>query len=280
MLQVRYEGKFIMDSKKITIKDILKKKENGEKICALTAYDYTFASVLDEAGIDIILVGDSLGMVFMGYPTTIYVKMEDMLHHLKAVKRGASKSFIVCDMPFMSYTVSVEKAVENAGVLIQEGGADAVKIEGGKDVCEIIRRLCRCNIPVMGHVGLSPQKILKMGGYFVQGRDNLASLIDDALAVEEAGAFSVVMECVPEESAREISARLKIPTIGIGAGRFVDGQILVLNDLLGFSKSFKPKFVKEYENLYTKSLDAVKAYIQDVKNQKFPQEQNVYHKES
>ncbi|MBN1521065.1 MAG: 3-methyl-2-oxobutanoate hydroxymethyltransferase [Candidatus Aureabacteria bacterium] len=269
-----------MELKKTTIKDILKKKEKKEKICALTAYDFSFASVLDEAGIDIILVGDSLGMVVLGFSSTVYVRMEDMLHHLKAVKRGAKKSFVVCDMPFMSYTVSTEEAIRNAGKLVQEGGADAVKIEGGRDVCETVKRICQCEIPVMGHVGLNPQKILKMGGYFVQGKDNSQEVIQDALAIEEAGAFSVVVECVPEEVAKEMTEKLKIPTIGIGAGRYVDGQILVLNDILGLNKAFKPKFVKTYEDFYTQALKAVKSYIEDVKEQRFPQDDNVYHKKS
>jgi 3-methyl-2-oxobutanoate hydroxymethyltransferase len=266
--------------KKITIKDIHKKKESNEKISCLTAYDYSFASILDEAGIDIILVGDTLGMVVLGYSSTVYVKMEDMLHHMKAVRRGVKKSFVVCDMPFLSYTVNVEEAIRNAGLLIQEGGADAVKIEGGREVCEIVSRICKAEIPVMAHIGLNPQKILKMGGYFVQAKDNSTKIIEDALALEAAGAFAVVIECVPEEAAKEITEKLKIPTIGIGAGREVDGQILVLNDILGLNKSFKPKFVKTYEDFYSLGLEAVKSYIKDVKEHRFPEDQNVYHKKS
>lgn len=267
-------------NKKLTIKDILEKKKAGEKITALTAYDYSFALILDEAGIDIVLVGDSLGMVVLGYSSTVYVKMNDMLHHLKAVKRGIKRSFIICDMPFLSYTVSLDEAIHNAGKLIQEGGADAVKIEGGRDVCETVRRICQSEIPVMGHVGLNPQKILKMGGYFVQGKDNSLEIVEDALALQEAGAFAIVVECVPEEVGKEISEKLKIPTIGIGAGRYVDGQILVLNDILGLNKAFKPKFVKAYEDFYTQALKAVQSYIDDVKELRFPQNKNVYHKES
>jgi 3-methyl-2-oxobutanoate hydroxymethyltransferase len=267
-----------MEKNKITIKDIIEKKKKGEKICALTAYDYCFASILDEAGMDIILVGDSLGMVVLGYESTVYVTMEDMMHHLKAVRRGVKKSYLVCDMPFMSYTVNVEDAVRNAGRLVQEGRADAVKIEGGKEVCETVRRICRCEIPVMGHVGLNPQKILKMGGYFVQGQDNSREVVENALAIEDAGAFCIVVECVPEEVAKEITQKVKIPTIGIGAGRYVDGQVLVLNDILGLNKEFKPKFVKTYEDVYTQALKAVQSYVADVREQRFPENQNVYHK--
>ena len=266
--------------KKLTIRDILKKKEQREKITVLTAYDYTFASLLDDAGIDIILVGDSLGMVVLGHESTVYVTMSDMLHHLKAVKRAVKKSYLVCDMPFLSYKVTIEEAIKNAGELIQSGGANAVKIEGGKEVCEIVKRITGCEIPVMGHVGLNPQKILKMGGYFVQGKDNSKNIIDDALALEEAGAFSVVVECVPEELAEEITEKLKIPTIGIGAGRYVDGQVLVVNDMLGLNKEFKPKFVKAYSDFYSRGVKAVKSYIQDVKEHRFPLDDNVYHKKS
>ncbi len=269
-----------MEHKKMKIKDFLVKKEKNEKICALTAYDCVFGSILDEAGMDIILVGDSLGMAILGYSSTVYVKMEHMLHHMKAVKRGVKSSFIVCDMPFLSYTVSLEHAIRNAGLLIQEGGADAVKVEGGSEICEVVSRICRAEIPVMAHVGLNPQKILKMGGYFVQGQDNSRQIIEDALALEEAGAFAVVVECVPEEVAKEITEKLKIPTIGIGAGRYVDGQVLVLNDILGLNRAFKPKFVKMYEDLYSQALKAVTSYIEDVKELRFPEDDNVYHKKS
>ena len=265
-----------MAEKKITIRDFFAKKKKSEKITAITAYDYAFGRIAEESGIDLILVGDSLGMVFLGYPSTVYVTMEDMLHHLKAVKRAVKRAFLVCDMPFLSYSYNPEDALRNAGRFIQEGGADAVKIEGGKEIREIVSKISNAGIPVMGHIGLNPQKILKTGGYFVQKKDREKELIEDALMLQEAGVFSIVIECVSEETAKKITEKVEVPTIGIGAGRHTDGQILVMNDILGLSYDIRPKFVKRYENFYERATEAFKKYIEDVKTKKFPGEENVY----
>ncbi|MDP2854107.1 MAG: 3-methyl-2-oxobutanoate hydroxymethyltransferase [Smithellaceae bacterium] len=255
-----------------TILDIKKMKMQGEKITMLTAYDYGMAAILDESDIDIILVGDSLGMVVMGYDSTLPVTMEDMLHHTKAVARGAHKAMIVADMPFLSYQVSPEAALANAGRFLKEADAQAVKLEGGQEHAEIVQRMTQAGIPVMAHLGLTPQSIHQLGGYKVQGKKENAAekMIQDAIILEEAGAFSVVLECVPEKLATEITAALNIPTIGIGAGVHCDGQVLVVNDMLGLYDRMTPKFVKKYVNLNLEIKNAVKRYIQDVKTSAFP----------
>ncbi|KAF0154131.1 MAG: 3-methyl-2-oxobutanoate hydroxymethyltransferase [Syntrophaceae bacterium] len=255
-----------------TILDIKKMKMQGEKITMLTAYDYGMAAILDESDIDIILVGDSLGMVVLGYDSTLPVTMEDMLHHTQAVARGAHKAMIVADMPFLSYQVSPEAALANAGRFLKEADAQAVKLEGGQEHAEIVHKMTYAGIPVMAHLGLTPQSIHQLGGYKVQGKkeDAAEKMIQDAIILEEAGAFSVVLECVPEKLATEITVALKIPTIGIGAGVYCDGQVLVVNDMLGLYDRMTPKFVKKYVNLNLEIRNAVKRYIQDVKTSAFP----------
>ena len=255
-----------------TILDIKKMKSVGEKITMLTAYDYAMSSILDQCGIDLILVGDSLGMVVLGYETTLPVTMEDMLHHTKAVARGAQNSLIVADMPFLSYQVSPEKALANAGRFLQEAGAQAVKLEGGRETAPTVHKITSSGIPVMAHIGLTPQSIHQIGGYKVQGKkeDAAARLIEDAKILEEAGAFSVVLELLPEKLAEEITKSVSIPTIGIGAGIHCDGQVLVINDMLGMYDKFAPRHVKKFANLNPKIRRAVKSYISEVKNCSFP----------
>jgi 3-methyl-2-oxobutanoate hydroxymethyltransferase len=255
-----------------TILDVRKMKMQGEKITMLTAYDYGIASILDESDIDIILVGDSLGMVVLGYDSTLPVTMEDMLRHTQAVARGASKAMIVADMPFLSYQVSPAAALTNAGRLLKEGNAQAVKLEGGQEYAEIVHKMTYAGIPVMAHLGLTPQSVNQLGGYKVQGKkdDAAEKMMRDAKILEEAGAFSLVLECVPEKLAAEITSALSIPTIGIGAGVRCDGQVLVVNDMLGIYDKMTPKFVKKYANLNLDIKNAVKRYIQEVKTSSFP----------
>jgi len=255
-----------------TITDIKKMKSAGEKIAMLTAYDYGMSSIMDECNIDIILVGDSLGMVVLGFDTTLPVTMEDMLHHTKAVSRAANNALIVADMPFLSYQTSEQSAVSNAGRFLKEADAQAVKLEGGREYAETIRKITLAGIPVMAHLGLTPQSIHQLGGYKVQGKkeDAARRMIDDAKILEQAGAFSLVLECIPETLAAEITTSLTIPTIGIGAGVHCDGQVLVINDLLGMFDKFTPKFVKQYANLNAEIKKAVKNYIGEVKNNTFP----------
>ena len=261
-----------------TILDIKKMKIQGEKIAVLTGYDFGMASILDECNIDIILVGDSLGNVVLGYDTTLPVTMDDMIHHTKAVSRGAHNVLIVADMPFLSYHVSEEAAVNNAGRFLKEANAQAVKLEGGREFAEIVRRITSSGIPVMGHLGLTPQSIHQLGGYKVQGKTDTAArkIIEDAKILEEAGAFSVVLECIPEGLAAEITDSLTIPTIGIGAGIHCDGQVLVINDLLGINEKFTPKFVKKYANLNLEIKKAVKNYIGEVKQGNFPDSEHSF----
>lgn len=249
-----------------------------DKLVMITAYDFITAKIVSEAGVDIILVGDSLGNVVLGYPNTIPVNMDEMLIHVAAVKRGAPEAFIVADMPFLSYQCGLDKAVENAGKFLKLG-ANAVKIEGGIEVAEIVKKLVDFGIPVMGHLGLTPQSVNQIGGYKVQGRDEKSKrkLLEDALALQEAGAFSIVLELVVEEVAKEITERVEIPTIGIGSGKFCDGQVVVLHDLLGLIPSFKPKFVKRYTNLFEISKEAVVNFINDVKIGKFPGDEHTFH---
>lgn len=257
---------------RVTTSVIRDMKKKGEKITMLTAYDYPTASVVDEAGVDMILVGDSLGMVVLGYDSTIPVTMEDMLHHTKAVCRAAKRALVIGDMPFMSYQVSVEEAVRNAGRLLQEGGAQSVKLEGGREVAEVTRRIANAGIPVMAHIGLTPQSVHQLGGYKVQGKEDADAtrLMEDAKILEEAGAFSIVLECVPEGLGKKISESLSIPTIGIGGGVHCDGQVLVLHDMLGMFERFTPKFVKKYGQLNAQMKEAVSLYLDEVKKGVFP----------
>ena len=253
-------------------------KKNGERLAMLTAYDYSTAKLMDETGINGILVGDSLGNVILGYEDTISVTMEDMIHHGAAVARGTKNALVVIDMPFMSYQTSVYDALVNAGRLMKEGRAGAVKLEGGKNICPQIEAITKAGIPVMGHLGLTPQAINAFGGFNVQGKTQEAAeqLLEDALAVEKAGAFALVLECVPRKLADIITEKLTIPTIGIGAGNGCDGQILVYQDLLGMFSDFTPKFVKKYANVGEIMKDAFSAYIEDVKQGAFPEKKHEY----
>ena len=263
---------------RITTATIRAMKKKGEKIAMLTAYDYAMALALDEAGIDMILVGDSLGMTVLGYDSTLPVTMEDMIHHTKAVMRGAQHAMVIADMPFMSYQISVEEAMRNAGRLLQEAGAQAVKLEGGREVAEATRRMVAAGIPVMGHLGLTPQSINQFGGFKVQGKEDKAAqkIMEDAKILQEAGAFTVVLEGIPKELAKTITESLEIPTIGIGAGVHCDGQVLVVNDILGLFESFKPKFVKRYAHLNEQIRSAVQTYIGEVKTGEFPDDAHSY----
>lgn len=263
---------------KNTIVTFKESKESNEKLTMLTAYDYSTAKLIDSCGINGILVGDSLGMVCLGYEDTLSVTMEDMIHHTKAVARGCTNTLIVADMPFMSYQTSTYDAVVNAGRLIKEGRAHAVKLEGGVEVFKQIQAIVNSSIPVMGHIGLTPQSVNAFGGFKVQGRDELAAkkLIEDALAVEDAGAFAVVLEGVPSKLASLITKKLNIPTIGIGAGASCDGQVLVYQDMLGMFSDFTPKFVKKYENIGEKMKNAFSNYIDEVKTEVFPSEEHSF----
>ncbi len=257
---------------KITINDFMKKKSAGEKICMLTAYDYPFARMADEAGMDALLVGDSLAMVVQGLDNTLPVTMDEMIYHTRMVSRGAENAMVIGDMPYMSYQVSVEEAVRNAGRFIKEGGAQAIKMEGGSEVCDRITAMARSEIPVMAHIGLTPQAIHRMGGYKVQGKDEEArkKLLEEAKAVEDAGAFSLVIEAIPMDLAREITESISIPTIGIGAGPHCDGQVLVMHDVIGIFDRFVPKFVKRYAELKDEAVIAMKKYREEVESGEFP----------
>ncbi|MBI4823156.1 MAG: 3-methyl-2-oxobutanoate hydroxymethyltransferase [Nitrospirae bacterium] len=259
---------------KITVQDFLKKKQERKKITMLTAYDYPFAQIVDEAGMDAILVGDSLGMVIQGLPNTLPVTMDEMLYHTKMVVRAVKNAMVIGDMPFMSYQTGISDAVRNAGRFLKEGGASAVKIEGGREVVEQIRAMTKSDIPVMAHIGLTPQSIHRMGGYKVQGKTEEAQkrLLEEASRVEDSGAFALLLEAIPIELSREITETLTIPTIGIGAGPHCDGQVLVLHDILGLFERFVPRFVKRYVNLKEMSLNAIKAYKEDVEKGIFPSE--------
>ena len=261
----------------VTTADFLEKKRKGEKITILTAYDYLTAKIVDSAGVDAILVGDSLGMVALGYKSTIPVTMEEMIHHTKAVVRGRKNAMVIFDMPFLSYQTGVRDAILNAGRALKETGCDAVKIEGGVEQAETIRALVNAGIPVMGHVGLQPQSVNVYGGYRLRGKgEEREKIIEDAKAVEEAGAFAVVLEKIPAELAKEITEMLSIPTIGIGAGKFCDGQVLVFHDMVGLFEDFKPKFVKRYAELGKLAREAVEKFIEEVKSGKFPDEEHSY----
>jgi len=257
---------------RVTISKIQDMKRAGEKITMLTAYDYSTAKILDEAGVPLILVGDTLGMVMLGYETTVPVTMDEMLHHAKAVVRGTVKSLIIGDMPFMTYQVSASDAMRNAARFMQEAGCQAVKLEGGLVVADTVKRIVNCGIPVMGHIGLTPQSVHQLSGHRVQGKtaDSARRLLNDAMALEQAGAFAVVLELVPSPLARIITARLKIPTIGIGAGPYCDGQVQVIHDMLGLFTDFVPKHAKQYAKLAEVIKSAVADYISETKSGTFP----------
>lgn len=263
---------------KHTVSTVQKQKEQGEKITMLTAYDYSTAKLMDESGIDMILVGDSLGMVMLGYEDTISVTMADMIHHTAAVSRGTKDALVVADMPFMSYQTSVYDAVSNAGRLMKEGRCQAVKLEGGKALCPQIKAITEASIPVMAHIGLTPQSVNALGGFKVQGKSEEAArkLIADAKAVEAAGAFAVVLECVPAKLASMISEMLTIPTIGIGSGGGCDGQVLVYQDMLAMFPDFKPKFVKHFADVGSMMKSGFQAYMEEVKAGSFPAEEHTF----
>lgn len=258
--------------KKVTTLTFRQKKERGEPITMLTAYDYPTSLAMDKAGVDAILVGDSLAMVVLGYENTLPVTMDEMLHHSRAVARGAKSSLLVGDMPFMSYQVSIEEAVRNAGRFLQQGGMDAIKLEGGRERADAVRAIVGAGIPVMGHIGLTPQSVNQLGGFRAQGKTASAAkrLLEDAKILEDAGAFSLVLESVPARLAEVISKQISIPTIGIGAGAGCDGQVLVTHDLLGLFERFTPKFVKKYANLHEAMQKAFADYIDDVETKRFP----------
>jgi len=261
------------EAKKVTVPALRAMKRSGEKITALTAYDASFARLLDATGsVDVILVGDSLGMVIQGAENTLAVTVDEVIYHTRAVVRGTRRAHVVADLPFMSYQVSIEEGLRSAGRLIKEGGAESVKLEGGQRHADLVRRLTEIGIPVMGHIGLTPQSVHAMGGYRIQGRGEGAAkaLVEDALALEEAGAYSIVLEGIPREVAAEITVRVSIPTIGIGAGPECDGQVLVIYDLLGMDDSFAPRFLKRYDNLALRIRDAVTRYAEEVQNGEFP----------
>ncbi len=268
-----------MDRKKITPVDVQTMKREGKRIAMLTAYDYPMALLEDRAGIEIILVGDSLGMTVLGYENTVPVTMEEMIHHTKAVTRGAKYALVIGDMPFMSYNASERDAILNAGRFMKEGGADAVKLEGGASVKETVKAIVKAGIPVMGHIGLTPQTISMLGGFKVQGKDAQAAqkIIDDALSLEDAGAFSVLLEAVPAPIAKRVTERLNVPTIGIGAGVHCDGQVLVVHDMLGLFDRFTPKFAKRYVNLSEPMLKAFDSYREEVLKGTFPTDQHSFH---
>jgi 3-methyl-2-oxobutanoate hydroxymethyltransferase len=263
---------------KNSVSTFMEAKNKNEKITMLTAYDYSMAKIIDNAGVNGILVGDSLGMVCLGYKDTLSVTMEDMLHHIKAVTRGSKDALVVGDMPFMSYQVSVYDAVKNAGRLIQEGLAGAVKLEGGASVYNQVKAIVNAQIPVMGHIGLTPQSVNMFGGFKVQGKDELKAkqIIEDAKKLEDAGVFSIVLEGIPWKLAKIITESVTVPTIGIGAGKYCDGQILVYQDMLGLFSDFTPKFVKTYGNAGEVMNTAFKDYIEEVKNGVFPSEEHSY----
>lgn len=263
---------------KVTIHSLKRLKQIGQKICMVTAYDATFAHILDQSGADVLLIGDSLGMVIQGHDSTLPVTMDQMVYHSAAVARGTKRAHVVADLPFMSYQVSTQDAVRNAGRLISEGGAGSVKLEGGAEFADTVRAIVRASIPVMGHLGLTPQSVHKMGGYVVQGRDEdqARQLVEDALALEAAGAYALVLEGVPLELARTITQKLSIPTIGIGAGRHCDGQVLVCYDLLGMNPDFKPKFVKRFADLHGSITGAAKVYFDEVRQGAFPDDDHSF----
>ena len=263
---------------KNTVSTLLQQKQSGDKITMFTAYDYTTAKIIDECGVNAILIGDSLGMVMLGYENTLPVTMEDMIHHTAAVARGAQNAFIVADMPFMSYQVSVQEAVVNAGRLIKEGGANAVKLEGGAEVCEQITAIVNASIPVVAHLGLTPQSVNAFGGFKVQGKnlEKARKLVEDAFKIQKAGACAVVLEGIPAQLAEIITKKLTIPTIGIGAGNSCDGQVLVYQDMLGLTTGHTPKFVKRFAEVGAEMRKGISDYITETKNNTFPSEIHTY----
>ena len=267
-----------MDRKKVTIPELQSIKAKGEKITMLTAYDYPTAKIMDEVGIDMILVGDSLGMVVLGYESTLPVTMDEMIHHTKAVKRGTKNAFLVGDMPFMSYQASIEDAVYNAGRFMKEGGCDAVKLEGGAEVVKQAKAIFDAGIPVVGHLGLTPQSATKLGGFKVQGKDAGAAkrIVDDALRLQDAGCFSIILECIPDKLAKMITEKVNVPTIGIGAGPDCDGQVLVTHDMVGLFDRFVPKFAKQYIKLSDQMRGAFQKYIEEVKRGEFPTQKHSF----
>ena len=267
-----------MERKPITTSTIRQMKVEGRPSSMITAYDYAMARNVDEAGIDMILVGDSVGNVMLGYSSTIPVTMDAMIHHTQAVVRGTKYALVVGDMPFMSYQASEVEGLMNAGRFLKEGGCAAIKLEGGSEVCPLVKKMVTAGIPVMGHIGLTPQSVNQIGGFKVQGKDVAAAqkLLDDAKALEAAGAFSIVLECVPAALAAKVSELISIPTIGIGAGNGCDGQVLVCNDLLGISNGFTPKFVKKYRDLHQEIVGAVSEYISDVRDRSFPAPEHTF----
>jgi 3-methyl-2-oxobutanoate hydroxymethyltransferase len=267
-----------MRAEKVTIHTLHKKKVSNDRISMLTCYDATFARLLDDAGVDVLLVGDSLGMVVQGYATTLPVTLDEVIYHCRAVARGTRRAQIVGDMPFMSYQTSVEEAMRSAGRLMKEGGAEAVKLEGGAQHAELVRRLVASGIPVMGHIGLTPQSFHQMGGFKVQGKDERSAqtLVDDARTLERAGAYAIVLEGIPLEVAQRITAEISVPTIGIGAGPHCDGQVLVIYDMLGMNEDFKPRFVRRYENFAVRIRTAVDEFIDEVRNGRFPSEEESF----
>lgn len=267
-----------MEIKKLLISDLWKMKDEGKKITMITAYSYPQGLIVDEAGIDIILVGDSLGMVELGYRDTVPVTMDEMLSHTKAVVRAVKRAHIVGDMPFMSYNISIEQAVTNAGILYKDGGADSVKLEGGQEMADKVAAIHKAGIPAFGHIGLTPQTAALLGGFKVQGKsiDNAKRVVDDALALEDAGAFAIILEAIPQQLAEIITERVSIPTVGIGGGVKCGGQVLVLHDMVGLFKRFTPKFVKVYLDSYSAQVGAVKEYINDVQQGSFPGDEHSY----
>lgn len=265
-------------SNKYTTQSFIDAKHNHNKITMLTGYDYSMAQILDSCGIDAILVGDSLGMVVQGRDSTLGVTIEEMLYHCKCVARGTQNAMLIGDMPFLTYHISAQEAVRNAGRFIQEANMNAVKLEGGKSMADTVKAIVRAQIPVMGHIGLTPQSINLFGGFKVQGKEEhkAKALIEDAMALEEAGAFAIVLEAVPEALASIITEKVRIPTIGIGAGRYCDGQVLVVNDLLGMYSDFTPKFVKKYAELKSTITEAIGEYISDVRTEQFPEKQHTF----
>ena len=263
---------------KVTTLTLRKFKKEGRKIVALTAYDFPTAKILDICGIDIILVGDSLGMVVLGYQSTIPVTMEDMIHHTKAVSRAVNRAFVVADMPFMSYHISKEQAMTNAAKLIAEGGAHAVKLEGGEEIASIVKAIVDAGIPVVGHLGLTPQSVHQLGGYKVQGKEKekAKKILNDAKVLEQAGICALVLESIPMELAKDIAENISVPTIGIGAGPYCDGQILVTHDMLGITQGHRPKFVKQYADIEKIMIEGINAYIKEVQQGLFPDEEHSF----
>ncbi|OQX96092.1 3-methyl-2-oxobutanoate hydroxymethyltransferase [candidate division KSB1 bacterium 4572_119] len=267
-----------MNKQKITAPIITQMKQQGEKISALTAYDYLMAMYLDDAGLDLILVGDSGAMVFAGHDTTIPITMDELIYHTRAASRGVKRALLVADMPFLSYQISPEDALRNAGRFIKEGRAEAVKLEGGEAMAETVNRMVNAGIPVMGHLGLTPQSINKFGGYKVQARSekSVEKLVSDAVALEQAGAFSIVLEKIPSAAAKLVTEKVNVPTVGIGAGPHCDGQILVTHDMLGLFEKFRPKFIRIYAELGNEIREACARYVEDVKIKSFPNKDESY----